>query len=164
MNNPHESLARREPETLGEFNGFEVYVMPAFVTLIVDRPDEVANWYERALGFGTMFSGPIIHIRRRKYQDILLVTPSPTNPASTAGPWLSFNADGEIEQLAARASAAAPLAMSRVDPLINTPWNTRDLRVIDPAGHQLVFTERRTDPDPDAVARWQAAFAAARHG
>jgi hypothetical protein len=45
---------------------------------------------------------------------------------------------------------------------VDTPWNTRDLRVVDPAGHRLVFTSRRATPDPEQASRWQAAFDEAR--
>jgi hypothetical protein len=44
---------------------------------------------------------------------------------------------------------------------IATPWNTLDLRVIDPAGHRLVFTARNPDPDPVQAARMTAIFDAA---
>jgi hypothetical protein len=46
---------------------------------------------------------------------------------------------------------------------VGTPWNTRELRVLDPAGHRLVFTERRAQPDPEAKARWQRLFHDGRH-
>jgi hypothetical protein len=36
---------------------------------------------------------------------------------------------------------------------IDTPWNTRDLRVTDPAGHRLVFTGHNPNADPEQVER-----------
>ena len=158
-----------EPPTLGEFNGFEIYPMPMFATLAVDDVAAVARWYGDALGFGTMFAGPpigdqpsLVHLRRGKYQDLLLV------PRRTAGPsaapatlTLSFSAD-EVDELAGRARAVAPLGASAVVGPVDTPWNSRDLRVTDPAGHQLVFTSRQANPDPEQVKRMQAMFEAAR--
>jgi hypothetical protein len=44
----------------------------------------------------------------------------------------------------------------------DTPWNSRDLKITDPAGHQLVFTARQANPDPEQVRRMQAMFEAAR--
>jgi catechol 2,3-dioxygenase-like lactoylglutathione lyase family enzyme len=106
-----------EPATVGQFGGFEVYPMPVFVTLAVQDVNGVAEWYERALGFGTMFRMP------------------------------------------------APAGRSAVEGPLDTPWNTRDLRVTDPDGHRLVFTQRAAAPDSGQAQRWQALFdQAARSG
>jgi len=161
--------ARGEPATLGEFNKHEIYPMPIFATLSVADVAGVAAWYEAALGFSTMFQMPgpngqpsLVHVRRRKYQDLLL-TPSRSDAAQApASLTLSFNADGEIDQLADRARAVAAVGRSSVSGPHDTPWNTRDLQVTDPAGHQLVFTGRQANPDPEQLARWKATFDAAR--
>ena len=158
----------REPPTLGQFNDFEIYPMPMFATLAVDDVAAVARWYGEALGFGTMFAGPpmggqpsIVHLRRNKYQDVLLV---PSRTAGSSAPpltlTLSFSAD-EVDELAGRARAVAAVGASAVVGPIDTPWNTRDLRVTDPAGHQLVFTTRQPNPDPEQVRRMQEMFRSA---
>lgn len=152
---------RGEPVRLGEYNGFEVYPMPMFATLTAEDPAALAAWYEEALGFGTMFAGPLIHLRRRKYQDLLIVRGSPGEPAAQ-GLTLSFSVDGEIDDLAARAHAARSLGRSSIEGPIDTPWNTRDLRVTDPAGNRLVFTGRRVEPDPEISRRWQKIFDASK--
>src|SRR5262245_9984394 len=141
-----------------EFNGFEVYPMPMFVTLAVAEPNQIAEWYVSALGFGVMFQGPVVHLRRQKYQDVLLV-PGAGQPG---GPTVSFSADGEIDALAARARAVAPIGSVKIEGPIDTPWNTRDLRVTDPAGHRLVFTGRRLERDAEIEARVQAMLDAGR--
>ena len=159
----------REPQTLGEFNGFEIYPMPMFATLAVDDVAAVARWYSEALGFGTMFAGPpigdqpsIVHLRRNKYQDLLLVPRrAGATRAAPATLTLSFSAD-EVDELAGRARLVAPVGASAVVGPIDTPWNSRDLRVTDPAGHQLVFTSRQANPDPEQVKRMQQMFEAAR--
>ena len=161
----------RAPPTVGELQGFEVYPMPMFATLSVNDIAAVARWYAEALGFGTMFAGPpiggqpsLVHLRRNKYQDVLLV---PSRTAQTGvGPstlTLSFSAD-EVDTLAARARAAQPLGASAIAGPVDTPWNTRDLKVTDPAGHQLIFTSRQANPDPEQVKRMQAMFDASRAG
>ncbi|HKW01383.1 MAG TPA: VOC family protein [Vicinamibacterales bacterium] len=158
-----------EPPTLGEFNGFEIYPMPMFATLAVGDVAAVARWYGEALGFGTMFAGPpigdqpsMVHLRRDKYQDVLLV-PSRAAVAATAPATLtlSFSAH-EVDELAARARSVTPVGASAVTGPVDTPWNSRDLRITDPAGHQLVFTSRQANPDPEQVKRMQAMFEAAR--
>jgi hypothetical protein len=144
---------RQEPPTFGEFNGFEVYPMPFFVTIVAADPAALARWYESTLGFGTMFAGPVIHLRRRRYQDILVVAAGPGRPPTSGGPALTFDIpDGELDALAARAGGTAQA----------TPWNTRELRLLDPAGHPLVFSARSENPDPEVHAKWQAMFEAQR--
>ena len=138
------------------FNGFEVYLMPMFVTLADDDPQRLADWYVAALGFGVMFAGPVIHLRRQKYQDILIVRGTP----SSGGPTISVMADGEVDAIAERARAVEAFGRVAIDGPVNTPWNTRDLRITDPAGHRLVITSRGNDPE--AEARMRAMFASTK--
>lgn len=161
--------AQGEPVALGEFNGFEVYPMPMFATLSVAEVAAVAKWYEEALGFRAMFQGPavggqpsLVHLRRAKYQDLLLV-PIISNTANQApaSMTLSFQAE-DIDELAIRARAAAGLGVSAIEGPIDTPWNTRDLRVTDPAGHRLIFTTRQPNPDPAQLERMNKMLEAAR--
>lgn len=161
-----------EPATLGTFNGFEVYPMPMFVTLATADVARLASWYEQALGFGVMFTTPgpggaplMVHLRRRKYQDVLIVPVAPGTTAPAAVPTglsVSFSLDEDVAALAERARALAPLGASAIIGPVDTPWNTTDLRVTDPDGHRLVFTARRANPDPEHAARWAAMMDAAR--
>src|SRR5919202_6523945 len=88
---PRATDARGEPISLGEFGGFEVYPMPFFATLECEDVTSTVAWYRDALGFGVMFTGPeiagqpsLVHLRRRKYQDLLL-RPS-TKPTAIVDP------------------------------------------------------------------------------
>jgi uncharacterized glyoxalase superfamily protein PhnB len=162
-----------EPVALGTFNGFEVYPMPMFATLAVPDVAGLAQWYQDALGFGVMFTTPgpggapsLVHLRRRKYQDVLVV---PAAAGAVAGPvaaasslTITFQADGDVAALAERARAVPVVGAAAIVGPIDTPWNTTDLRVTDPAGHRLVFTSRRGNPDPEQAARWAAMMDAAR--
>jgi len=157
-----------EPITLGEFRGFEIYPMPMFATLAVADVAQVSQWYVQALGFGVVFQAPgvggqlsLVHLRRAKYQDILLVPTSATSDQPGTSLTLSFQT-GDVDALAAQARAAAGLGASSVEGPVDTPWNTHDLRVTDPAGHQLVFTGRKTNPDLSQLERWKKIFDAAR--
>ena len=157
----------QEPPTLGEFNGHEIYPMPAFATLAVADVSGVAAWYERALGFSTVFKGPevggqpaLVHLRRLKYQDLLLI-PAPVGIAPADAPsslTLSFSVGEDVDALAERARSVEPLGRSAITGPFNTPWNTRDIRVTDPAGHRLVFTGRNANPDPEQQARIRTMF------
>ena len=152
-----------EPETLGEYNDFEIYPMPMFATLSAADVNAVVAWYQKALGFSTVFSAPpvngqpaLVHLRRRKYQD-LLVTPAAANaPTGSSGFTITFSADGDVDELAVRIRAAATVGQASVSGPIDTPWNTRDLRVADPLGNRLVFTGRNPNADPEQVERMQA--------
>lgn len=164
-------MANQEPPALGEYNGHEIYPMPAFATITVADVAAVAAWYEHALGFATVFKGPeiggqpmLVHLRRRKYQDLLVALSQPGAPSADAPSslTLSFNAEGEVDAVAERARGAEPLGRSSVTGPIDTPWNTRDVRVTDPAGHRLVFTERNQNADPAQQARMKAMLDGAR--
>ena len=153
-----------EPPTLTTFGGHAIYPMPMFPTIAVADVAAVGAWYQEALGFAVVFaapSGAMVHLRRRKYQDVLVV--ASREAQATAPPSLSvtFDTDGEIEALAARARGAAPLGASTVIGPLATPWNTLELRVTDPAGHRLVFSARNPNPDPERAARIKAMFDAA---
>ena len=153
-----------EPPTLTTFQGQEIYPMPMFPTIAVADVAAVSAWYQAALGFGVVFAAPggaMVHLRRRKYQDVLIV---PARDGAIGAPGsltVTFNADGELDALAARARNVAALGASNVAGPVATPWNTLDLRVVDPAGHRLVFTARNPHPDPEQAARVKAMFDAA---
>jgi len=154
---------------LGTFNGFEIYPMPMFATLAVPDVASVAQWYQDALGFGVMFTTPgpggapgLVHLRRRKYQDVLVVPIAAGSVAAASSLTLTFQADEEVAALAERARAVPAVGAAAIVGPIDTPWNTTDLRVTDPAGHRLVFTSRRATPDPEQAARWAGMMDAAR--
>ena len=159
------TTANQEPPVVAEFQGHEIYPMPMFATIAVGDVAATSAWYQEALGFSVVFAAPgaaLVHLRRRKYQDVLLV---PAREASATAPsslTITFNVDGEIDALAARARAAAALGASEVSMPIATPWNTLDVRVTDPAGHRLIFTARNPNPDPGQAARVKAMFEDAR--
>jgi uncharacterized glyoxalase superfamily protein PhnB len=151
-----------EPPTLGTFNDFEVYPMPMFATL--EQPDLEAAiaWYQAALGFGAMFVArepdgrpTLAHLRRAKYQDLLLVAgeraPEPRERVA-----ISLQANGDPAALAERARAAKATGASAIDGPIDTPWNTTDVRLTDPAGHRLVLTAPRAMADPELAAKMKA--------
>jgi uncharacterized glyoxalase superfamily protein PhnB len=149
-----------EPETLTTFNGHDVYVMPMFATLEEPELAAAIAWYQAALGFSAMFVAPgpdghpmLAHLRRAKYQDLLLV---PGAAATGERIRISLRADGDPAELTARARAAAPCGASAIEGPLDTPWNTTDVRITDPGGHKLVLTAQRSIPDPALDARMRA--------
>src|SRR5262245_26421665 len=115
-----------EPPVVADFDGVEIYPMPMFATLAAPDAAALSAWYQAALGFTVVFSAPpvggqpsLVHLRRRKYQDLLIV-PAPAGPVSAAtgaptGLTLSFDADGEVDALAVQARGVAQLGASSVE-------------------------------------------------
>ena len=131
----------------------DIYGMPAFVTLRVSDLDRSVDWYTNGLDFVPLFTMPgpggsagLVHLRRWRYQDILLqpggvAVPAPRN-------WtLGIMAEAEeLDGLAARDRAHSG---GIVEGPMKTPWNTRDLRTVDPDGNVLVYTARRPEGERD---------------
>jgi catechol 2,3-dioxygenase-like lactoylglutathione lyase family enzyme len=142
----------------------EIYPMPMFVTLPVRDLRRSTVWYEAA-GFAVLATMPgpagpasLVHLRRLRFQDLLLVPGEPV-----PGPRITFTA-GE-DDLEARAQLlAAELALSahhdpngkdapdaglrRVAGPSDTAWFTRDLVLNDPDGYTIVLTAPRTTDAP----------------
>ena len=156
-----------EPPVFQVHNGFEVYPMPMFAAMETPDVDALAQWYQDALGFGIMFRSPgsgaqpmVVHLRRRKYQDVLIV---PVPPGSirpeVGGRWsLCLQAGENVDQFAMRAAAVPAIGKVRIEPVADTPWNTRQVRIFDPDGRLLVFSQPRFDPE--LTQRWRQAFEA----
>jgi hypothetical protein len=144
-----------EPPVFQTHNGFEVYPMPMFATMETVDVNILAGWYQAALGFGVMFKAPdwdgqpiMVHLRRRKYQDVLIRPVRSGSEITEVGGWsLCFQAGDDVDQLAARAAAVPALGKARVEAAVDTSWNTRHVRIIDPDGRALVFTQLRFDPE-----------------
>ena len=125
--------------------------MPAFLTLAVADIERSVDWYVNGLDFIVLFTLPgpegrpsLVHLRRWRYQDILVRTGVP--PAG--GDWtFSIMADADqLDQLAKRAQAHGG---GTVEGPVDTPWNTRDVRATDPDGYTVVYTARRDEGERD---------------
>ncbi len=147
--------ATGEPVNLGKFGPFEIYPMPMFATIAVRDVSAARDWYVRALGFAVVFQTPaangqpaLVHLRRKKYQDVLLVYKAEQAPQpSPANLTISFQTE-DVDALAEQARSATGPGAVAIEGPFNTPWNTRDLRVTDPVGTRLVFTGQNPDADP----------------
>lgn len=142
--------------------------MPMFATFAVEDFGRSERFYQAA-GFITLARVPgsdpggesaVIHLRRLRHQDILLVRTA----AGSARPnpdvsFVSIAVHGEDiealrQSLVARAEDSPLVSISDVE---DTPWFTRDLHAIDPDGHHVVFTQQRTQDFGDA-AEWAETF------
>jgi hypothetical protein len=144
-----------EPHVFGTHNGFEVYPMPMFAVMETADVNALSRWYQAALGFAVMFKAPevggqpmLVHLRRRKYQDVLVRPAAPGRILGGAdGLSIAFQAGEDIDQLAAHAAAVAALGKAHVGAPADMPWNTREVRIVDPDGRILVLTHPRFDPE-----------------
>lgn len=119
----------------------DIYPMPMFLTLQVSDLAEAQRYYHEVLGFRTFYTIPapdgspaVHHMRRNRYQDILLVK------GDKPGVSISFNVEGETEQLAGIAERARQAGEGTVEGPVERPWNTIDVAIDYPGGYQLVFT------------------------
>ncbi len=124
-----------------------IYVMPAFVTLTVSDLERSRRWYVDGLGFALLASVPgpsgevaLLHLRRWRYQDVLLVPARHAlAPLSVErGIRLTVSAHGtDLDALVASARATGG---GSVEGPTATPWNTLDVLARDPDGYEVVFT------------------------
>jgi len=129
----------------------EYYPMPAFAQLQVADLDRAARWYTEALGFRAIFTMPgpdgsplLVHLRRSRYQDLLLLhaaRPREFGVSADEGVQLGFQFEGDWEAFAALADRARGIGGATVEGPIETPWNTREVRVRDLDGYRVVFTK-----------------------
>jgi predicted enzyme related to lactoylglutathione lyase len=127
----------------------DIYPMPAFATLVVADLERTVDFYTRALDFVALFAmpgGQLVHLRRWRYQD-LLVRPGDAEPGRGCGLSVAALAE-DLPVLADRARAHGG---GTVEGPLDTPWNTRDLTVVDPDGYRLTYTARRPVADRDAA-------------
>lgn len=137
----------------------DIYPMPAFVTLAVPDLDRAVSWYVEGLDFVRLFTLPgpdgravLVHLRRWRYQDILLRLAGPREaPSSAARTGWTPSVMALAEELDALAARARAHGSGTVEGPLDTPWNTRDLIATDPDGNRLVFTARRPDGQRDEL-------------
>lgn len=135
----------------------EIYAMPAFVTFEVGDLDDARTWYE-ALGFvllAELGAGPgrLLHMRRYRYQDVLLVTARPADAPGTrgVGARTSFAHTGPLGQLDEVADALRELGRGSVRGPERTPWHAVELEATDADGHRVVLTARADTPPPQEL-------------
>jgi len=126
-----------------------IYVMPTFVTFECADIDRTARWYVDGLGFFVVAQYPgLTHLRRWRYQDILLVDRQ--SDASTPSRGVRLTIAAGDEDLVARAERARGTGLGETKGPAATGWNTIDLACTDPDGHVVIFTalDRSRVPDP----------------
>lgn len=128
-----------------------IYGMPAFVTLRVADLDASVRWYTEGLGLHLLATlgrradgrAALVHLRRWRYQDLLLV---PSDPPAAIGGAVTVSFAAGQDELAGLAEQARRTGGGRVAGPAMTACGTADLSTTDPDGHILVFTARPVRP------------------
>lgn len=136
-----------------------IYPMPMFATFQVADLAAAEAFYQ-AVGFVSLAAIPgpdgtpvVVHLRRMKYQDILIVPGKPERGSSTVG----FLAGGQDLAALAAALRAAPPDGARIEGPADTPWYTSDLTIDDPDGNRIILTAQR-EAEVDAAKEWTRTF------
>ncbi|MDE3283110.1 glyoxalase [Lacticaseibacillus casei] len=118
----------------------EYYPMPMFVKLPVKDIVKEANWYQDKLGFQKLYTftdqsgSPImVHIRRDRYQDLMLIQ----DEHSSVGSNVVINL--LVKDIAAIAEKTEK--QSIVSPPTPKPWQAVEMTLKDLDGHKLTLTE-----------------------
>lgn len=121
----------------------EFYPMPMFNKLLVTDITKSEKWYEKALGFQSIFKFRIDkkevlmnHLRLDKYQDIMLIQASDFTVGNAT--YLNVLVE-EIKKLSNNLSSKMI-----VNPLEQQPWNAIEMTIKDPDGHLITLTQSNT--------------------
>jgi catechol 2,3-dioxygenase-like lactoylglutathione lyase family enzyme len=136
-----------------------IYPMPMFLRLEVSDLARSRAFYTEALDMIELaVLGPpdqpfVVHLRRWRYQDVLLV---PARGPVSAAVGLGLSLAAEHDALAGLAERARAFG-AEVEGPADTPWNTADVTVTDPDGLRITYTAQRPverrDADFEAVVR-----------
>ena len=126
-----------------------IYPMPMFINLVVSDLAASEALYAQA-GFVTLATIPgpggipsLVHLRREKYQDILMTQGAPAPGTASA----SFAAgDVDLAGVAERLRAAGAEVVGTID----TPWFTTDVSFSDADGNTVTLTAPRASDQAQA--------------
>ncbi|MVU77961.1 VOC family protein [Nocardia sp. ET3-3] len=136
-----------------------IYPMPMFANFLV-RDIAAATAFYESVGFVALatIAGPdgtpaVVHLRRMKYQDLLLV-PGETATGSTT---VSFSAGGEDLAALAKALRENAFPNAAITGPADTPWFTSDVTIDDPDGNRIILTAPR-EAELDQAKEWAKTF------
>ncbi|CAN5753309.1 hypothetical protein BH24ACT14_BH24ACT14_02320 [soil metagenome] len=125
----------------------DIYGMPAFTSLQTNDLAASRRWWTEGLGFIELavMPGPdgresLIHLRRYRYQDVLLVGGRPAGTPAPVGISVSFAHAGPLDELAALAERLRQFPGGVVTGPEEMPWFAVQLTATDPDGYTIVLT------------------------
>lgn len=125
----------------------EIYPMPSFANVNVADLERSSRWYQK-VGFRHVFTMPgpgggpgLVHLRWRKYADLLLTSRAGAPGPRGVGIVLTFSCYDHaysVDDVAERAKAAGGKILA---PPAQMPWNARECTIQDPDGYALAFSQ-----------------------
>ncbi|MEC3918065.1 VOC family protein [Nocardia sp. CDC160] len=136
-----------------------IYPMPMFANFAVTDIAAATAFYE-AVGFIALATIPgpdgtpvVVHLRRMKYQDLLLVP----GQAKTGSTTVSFSAGGEDLAERAKSLRERDFPGARIEGPADTAWYTSDVTIDDPDGNRVILTAPRM-AEIDQAKQWAKTF------
>ncbi|MCS4486490.1 VOC family protein [Staphylococcus americanisciuri] len=118
----------------------EFYPMPMFTKILVQHIEKSAKWYEKTLGFKSVFkfrdaNNNVLmdHLRLEKYQDIMLIAADDFEVGN------SLYLNIAIKDIEEKAQSISPKFI--VTDLEEQPWNAKEMTIKDPDGHLITLTQ-----------------------
>ena len=118
----------------------EFYQMPMFNKVLVKDIEKAEKWYEKTLGFKSVFKfrndkNEVLmnHLRLEKYQDLMLISQTDFEVGNSI--YLNILIK-DIEEKSQNISQKFI-----VNQLEEQPWNAKEMTIKDPDGHLITLTQ-----------------------
>lgn len=118
----------------------EFYQMPLFNKVLVQDIEKVEKWYEKTLGFKSVFKfrndkNEVLmnHLRLEKYQDLMLISQTDFEVGNSI--YLNILVK-DIEEKSQNISQKFIVSQ-----LEEQPWNAKEMTIKDPDGHLITLTQ-----------------------
>ncbi|HDC8717571.1 TPA: VOC family protein [Staphylococcus aureus] len=118
----------------------EFYQMPMFNKVLVQDIEKAEKWYEKTLGFKSVFKfindkNEVLmnHLRLEKYQDLMLISQTDFEVGNSI--YLNILVK-DIEEKSQNISQKFIVSQ-----LEEQPWNAKEMTIKDPDGHLITLTQ-----------------------
>ena len=118
----------------------EFYQMPMFNKVLVKDIEKAEKWYEKTLGFKSVFKfrndkNEVLmnHLRLEKYQDLMLISQTDFEVGNSI--YLNILVK-DIEKKSQNISQKFIVSQ-----LEEQPWNAKEMTIKDPDGHLITLTQ-----------------------
>ena len=118
----------------------EFYQMPMFNKVLVQDIEKAEKWYEKTLGFKSVFKfrndkNEVLmnHLRLEKYQDLMLISQRDFEVGNSI--YLNILVK-DIEEKSENISGKFIVSQ-----LEEQPWNAKEMTIKDPDGHLITLTQ-----------------------
>ena len=118
----------------------DFYQMPMFNKILVQDIEKAEKWYEKTLGFKSVFKfrnekNEVLmnHLRLEKYQDLMLISSNDFKVGN------SIYLNLLVKDIESKSQTISPKFV--VSELEEQPWNAKEMTIKDPEGHLITLTQ-----------------------